>query len=143
MEVIKEKDMKLLSRKRVTLIRDNKGATPSRQQLISEVASQFKVKEELVIIKHVYSQFGENKTKLIVHIYNDKDKMKLFEHANLLKKHEKKAEPKKEAAEEKAPAEPAEKKEEKPAEVEEEKKEEEPAEEEKKQEPKADKKEEK
>jgi ribosomal protein S24E len=102
MEIIKEKDMKLLSRKRVILMRDNKGATPSRQELIQEVASMFKVKEDLIIIKHVYSQFGENRTKIIVHIYNDKKKMGLFEHSSLLKKHEKKAsaepqEPKKEA----------------------------------------------
>ena len=98
MELIKENEMKLLSRKRLTLMRENKGATPSRQDLIKEIAKQFNVKEELVIIKHVYSQFGENKTKVIAHIYSDKNKMKFFEHTNLLKKHEKKAEAPKEDA---------------------------------------------
>ena len=101
MELIKENEMKLLSRKRLTLMRENKGATPSRQDLIKEVAKQFNAKEDLIIIKHVYSQFGENKTKIIVHIYSDRTKMKIFEHANLLKKHEKKVEAKVEAPAEK------------------------------------------
>lgn len=123
MEILKERDMKLLSRKRVTIMMDSEGSTPSRQELIQKVASHFKVKENLVVIKHIYAQFGNSKTKLIVHIYSDEKKMKLFEHANLLKKHEKKTE---EKAEE-TPAEP--KTEEQPKESAEDKKEEKPAEE--------------
>lgn len=108
MEVLKEKDMKLLSRKRLTLLVENKGATPSRQDLVKEIAKKFKTDEELVIIKHIYQQFGKNKTKLMVHIYEDKDKMKIFEHANLLKKHEVKIpEPVKEESAVKVPAQEA------------------------------------
>jgi len=105
MEILKEREMKLLSRKRVTLLIEEKGATPSRQELIGQVASKFKVKENLVIIKHIYPQFGEGKTKLIVNIYSDEKKMKMFEHANLLKKHEKKVV---EAPKEEEPAAPVE-----------------------------------
>ncbi len=86
MEVIKEKDMKLLSRKRVTLMVENTGATPSRQDLTKEIAKKFKVKEDMIAIKHIYQQFGKNKTKVFVHIYDDKEKMELFEHEDLLKK---------------------------------------------------------
>ena len=87
MEVIKEKDMKLLSRKRVIFMIDNKKGTPSRVDLVKEIAKNYKANEELIVIKHIYSQFGKNKTKLIVHIYEDKEKMDLFEHEDLLKKH--------------------------------------------------------
>ena len=140
MEVVKEREMKLLSRKRITLIRENNGATPSRQQLLTEVASQFKISEDLVVIKHIYPQFGENKTKIIVHMYTDKKKMSLFEHANLLKKHEKKVEekieeekpaveePKKEVTEKEEESAAAEKTEEENQEKLAEKKEEKPAE---------------
>ena len=86
-EILKEKDMKLLSRKRVTLMMENKGATPSRQDIIKKLADKLKVKEDLVVVKHIYSQYGKAKTKLIVNIYKDKKKMEMFEHANLLKKH--------------------------------------------------------
>ncbi len=86
-EILKERDMKLLSRKRVYLMIDNKGATPSRLELLEGLAEKFKTKQELIVIKHIYSQYGKRKTKLIVNIYKDKKKMKLFEHEDLLKKH--------------------------------------------------------
>ena len=105
MELVKEREMKLLSRKRLALVIENKGVTPSRQELINQVAEKFKVKPGLVVIKHIYQQFGQNMTKLIVHIYEDEKKMKMFEHANLLKKHEKKVV---EAPKEEAPAAPVE-----------------------------------
>jgi len=100
MEILKERDMDLLSRKRVSIMIENKGSTPSRSELINEIAKKFKVTPELVIIKHIYQQFGRNKTKLIVNIYTDKAKMERFEHANLLKKHAAKEQPKKEKKEE-------------------------------------------
>ena len=86
-QTLKERDMKLLSRKRYTIMIDNKGATPSRVELVEKLAEHFKTKPELVVIKHIYSQYGKSKTKLIVNIYKDKEKMELFEHADLLKKH--------------------------------------------------------
>ena len=86
-ERLKERDMKLLSRKRVTLMINNEGATPSRLELLEGLAEKFKTKEDLIVIKHIYSQYGKRKTKLIVNIYKDKKKMKLFEHEDLLKKH--------------------------------------------------------
>lgn len=86
-EILKERDMKLLSRKRVSLMIDNKGATPSRLELLEGLAEKFKTKPELIVIKHIYSQYGKRKTKLIVNIYKDKKKMELFEHEDLLKKH--------------------------------------------------------
>ena len=88
MEILKERDMNLLSRKRISIMIENKGATPSRSELINEIAKKYKVNPGLVVIKHIYQQFGQSKTKLIVNIYNDKEKMERFEHANLLKKHE-------------------------------------------------------
>ena len=87
MEILKEKEMKLLSRKRVTLLVDNTKGTPSRMELVKEIAKKFKVKEDLIAIKHIYPQFGNNKSKLFVHIYEDKEKMEMFEHEDLLKKH--------------------------------------------------------
>jgi ribosomal protein S24E len=108
MELLKERDNKLLSRRRLTLLVDNQGKTPSRMDLVKEVAKKFKVKEELVIIKHAYPQFGRQKTKLIVHLYEDKKKLDMFEHESLLKKHTeqpKPAEKPKEAPAEEAPTE--------------------------------------
>ena len=94
LHTLKEKDMKLLSRKRVSLEMDNEGATPSRIELVKAIAKKFNVSEELIVIKHIYSQFGKKKTKIIAHIYPDKDKVKMFESQGLIGKHKPKEEPK-------------------------------------------------
>jgi ribosomal protein S24E len=96
MEILKEKEMKLLSRKRAVIAVENKGATPSRLHLLKEVAKHYKVSEDLIVIKHIYPQFGKNKTKVMINIYEDKAKLEFFEHANLLKRHKPKVEEKKE-----------------------------------------------
>ena len=54
MEELKLRDMKLLSRKRVVLMIENQGPTPSRSELVSDIAKKYKTKPELVVIKHVY-----------------------------------------------------------------------------------------
>jgi ribosomal protein S24E len=87
LHTLKEKDMELLSRKRVTLVVDNETVTPSRLDLLKAISKKFNTKEDLVIIKHIYPQFGIKKTKVIVHLYKDEAKMALFEHKNLISKH--------------------------------------------------------
>jgi len=87
MEVIKEKDMKLLSRKRATVLIKGTAGTPGRKNLVKDLAKKFNTKEDNIIIKHMYPQFGSRDTKIIVHIYEDPAKMSKFEHGSLLKKH--------------------------------------------------------
>jgi len=91
LEVIKEKDFPLLSRKRVSLWFDEKGATPPRMELTKEIAKMFKKEEELVVIRHIYPQMGSFKAKVIAHIYDDKKKLDTFEHDSLIAKHKPKA----------------------------------------------------
>ncbi|MFH0874824.1 MAG: hypothetical protein V1859_02715 [archaeon] len=87
LEIIKQNEFPLLSRSRVSLWCDEKSATPSRKSLISEIAKLLKIKEDLVIIKHIYPQVGSPKSKILVHVYQDKAKMDFFENKSLLKKH--------------------------------------------------------
>jgi ribosomal protein S24E len=89
MEILKEREMKLLSRKRAVVTVDKK-STPARHELVSDLAKKFNVKPEQIVIKHIYSQFGKASSKVIVHVYHDSEKIKVFEHPNLLKKHQKK-----------------------------------------------------
>ena len=90
LELIKEKEVPILSRKRYTYLTDADGTTPSRMDLMKEIAKQLKIDEKLVVIKHIYPQYGSKKVKLIVNVYkNEKDKKK-FEHKSLVGKHEKK-----------------------------------------------------
>jgi small subunit ribosomal protein S24e len=68
LDIIKERDTPLLSRKRVTISIEYEGATPSRLDLKKEVAKKVGSKEDLTIIKHVYTRFGRQKAKVIAHI---------------------------------------------------------------------------
>ncbi len=87
LHTLKEKEMGLLSRKRVSLMIDNDSATPSRLDLLKLIAKKYNVPEDQVVIRHMYPQFGNKKTKVYVHLYYDKEKMAKFEHSNLLNKH--------------------------------------------------------
>ena len=49
LEIIKQKELPLVSRKRVSLWYNEKGSTPSRRDLIKELAKMFKTKEDLVM----------------------------------------------------------------------------------------------
>ncbi|RME55437.1 hypothetical protein D6777_00525 [Candidatus Woesearchaeota archaeon] len=118
MEVLKEKDVTLMDRRRVTLLVDFEGkATPSSASLRKDVASFLKTKPNLISIRHIYQKFGDAKAKVIVHVYKSEDKLKLFEGESAVYKEEKaeSSEEKAESSEEKAES-PSEEKAESPSE---------------------------
>jgi ribosomal protein S24E len=135
-EVTKQNDAPLLSRKRVTAFVNFAATTPSRLELKFALGTQLKVNPDLVIIKHIYQRFGARRAKLIAHVYDKKELLEKLESEGLVAKHFKKVVEKKEEQEAPAKVEeapkaeaPAEKKEEAPAkEKKEEKAEEAPAE---------------
>ena len=92
LQILKEKEVPLLSRKRVSLMIKEVASTPSRKEIINHVSKKLNVKAANTVIRHIYPQYGMSDVKVIVHIYYDEKKMKLLEHANLLKKHDLKTE---------------------------------------------------
>jgi ribosomal protein S24E len=86
LELQKEKELPLLSRKRATFVVEAEGATPSRKELLKEVAKKLNVDEKLVVIKHIYSKFGFSDAKIIANVYKNEADMKKFEHKGLLEK---------------------------------------------------------
>ena len=124
-EIVKEKETPLVSRKRVTAWINHTGRTPSRVEILDGLSKKLKVKKELISIRHIYTRFGEQRVKLIIHVYNDKESLVKLEGEGLVKKHQgevkaeekaKPAEDKKEEAEAPAEAKSEEKTEEKPKE---------------------------
>jgi len=90
LELIKEKEIPILSRKRYTYVLENDKATPSRLEFLNAVTEKLNVDKKLVVIKHIYPQYGSKKVKVIANVYkNEKDKNK-FEHTSLINKHHKK-----------------------------------------------------
>ncbi len=110
LKLIKEKDVPLLARKRLSFEIEYPGdKTPSRDDIKKTIASTQKVKEDLVAIRHIYPRFGRCNAKIIAHVYNNAEDVKKYEPTKS-KKEKKKAEatseaPAKEAPKAEAPAE--------------------------------------
>ncbi|PLW79653.1 hypothetical protein C0585_06690 [Candidatus Woesearchaeota archaeon] len=88
LNILKEKEIPLLERKRVTAtIASQEGKTPSRVDVIKAVAKKLKTKEENIVVRHIYSKFGSGIAKAIMHVYNDAKTKVKFERKGLLEKH--------------------------------------------------------
>lgn len=92
-EIVKEKENLLLNRKRYTLnyvSQENK--TPSRKQLLKEASQKLGAKEDLMIVKHLYPQFGKTNTKILLDVYKDRVMLEKCENQKLIAKHQDKVE---------------------------------------------------
>lgn len=79
-EVLKQIEVPLLNRQRVSLMVDFEGgATPSILQFKDIVAVKMKVNKDLIAIRHVYQQYGFSKAKVIAHIYKKKEELAKLE----------------------------------------------------------------
>ncbi|HLC46505.1 MAG TPA: hypothetical protein VJI75_02065 [Candidatus Nanoarchaeia archaeon] len=87
LELVKQEEMPLLSRQRYTFTLAFEGATPSRKDLRKEVSKKIGAEEDKVLIKHVYTRFGNPKAKIIAHVYPDRKTMEKIEEKYILKKH--------------------------------------------------------
>ncbi|MEA3378501.1 MAG: hypothetical protein U9Q69_02565 [Nanoarchaeota archaeon] len=94
-KIIKQKDVPLFSRKRITALVTSTGqSTPNKKSLQLSLSKLLKTKPNLVAIRHIYQQYGSAKAKAIVHIYDKEEDLKYFESAKTIFKEEKKEEPK-------------------------------------------------
>ncbi|MBW2964960.1 hypothetical protein KY363_05885 [Candidatus Woesearchaeota archaeon] len=86
-EIRKERDLPLMSKKRYTMLIGFKGATPSRIEIRDALAKKVKAEPSLTVIKHIYTRYGVEKAKVIAHVYNTKEDMAKYEEKVLLEKH--------------------------------------------------------
>ena len=152
-EVVSEKENKLVDRKEIRIKVGFSGATPKRSEIEGELSGKLGVNSDLMVIRQINDKYGVKSIEADVHIYKNVEKLKEMEPEYMQKREgmgvEKKEEKPAEApkAEEKAPEKKGEpkveekpkeepKKEEKPAEEKVEKPKEAPKAEEKKEEPK-------
>ena len=85
MKVIKEVEMPLFKRKRITGLIESK-TTPKKAELAKEFAKIAKSDEKAVKVKHVYSHFGSNTHKVIAHAYASEADMLKYEPKKKVKK---------------------------------------------------------
>lgn len=98
-EVRSTKKDAILSREEIAADLFFEGHTPSRIDVHREMAKKLGVPQELIVIKGVKTQFGEEKATVLVHKYESKDILEQLEPAYVKKRHlpkGKKEEPKSE-----------------------------------------------
>ena len=109
LELTKERDLPLLSRKRYSFFTTLKGPTPTRAKIRDAIALNFKSDHELTVVRHIYNRYGVEKAKVIAHVYSKKEDMEKKEENIIIekqkaKKEEKKEEPAAAPASEETPA---------------------------------------
>ena len=116
LEITEKKEEPLLSRIKIKAEIDFDNVTPSKEELKSRIASSLNASENLIVVKNIYTKFGEKKANALAYCYKSEEDIKKIEPKPKKKKEvKKKAEKKEEKPKEGVPKEKEEpKKEEKP-----------------------------
>ena len=86
LEIVKEEKNELL---KVTEIRARlsfTGATPSKQQVVKALAAAMKAKAELIIVRHIRTDYGEQAADVRALIYADRASLEKLERKSMIKK---------------------------------------------------------
>ena len=73
MEIIENKENKLLGRKEIVAKLANTGSTPARADIKANIAKVLKVDENLVIVNEVSNYFGNSNIKIKAKVYDSKE----------------------------------------------------------------------
>ncbi len=98
LNMISEFDNKLLGRKDLKCEVAFTGPTPSKTDIIKMIAARVSAGEDLVVIKAINTDYGEQKATVKAFAYNSMDDLKKLEKVEEKKEEEKPAEETKEAA---------------------------------------------
>jgi ribosomal protein S24E len=74
MKKINETKSPMLSRIELELeVAHNERKTPSRAELVAEIAKEFKKEKNTIYVDHIYTSYGKGKSKIIAYIYDSKE----------------------------------------------------------------------
>lgn len=98
LKIVKE-EKSALPRKEIKCELVYEQVTPSRSQIVQSIASKTKAKDTLIIVKNIYTTYGDKKAKINAYIYDNEDAMNAIEYKKMVEKNKPKApEPKVEEA---------------------------------------------
>lgn len=98
LEIAKKIEMPLLSRTRVTAWATSDAKTPSRVEVLNDLAQKLHTDPQLIIVKHIYQRFGMQKAKVVAHVYKDAETLQTVEEPHVVKKHRPKSDVKEDQA---------------------------------------------
>lgn len=86
MEIIENKENKLLGRKEILAKMSSDGATPRRVQVKKEIAKKLKVDESLVIVNSVENAFGDTNVNIRAKVYENKESLERNARPHMVKR---------------------------------------------------------
>ena len=99
LKILKEEEAPLLSRRKIVADVAFSGATPSKKDIWKQLASHLKTDEKLIVVKNIYTSFGNQQAQVVALQYMSEEEMKRIEP---VRKEKAKAGEKKEGAGEQA-----------------------------------------
>ena len=79
-KILEEVESKLLGIKRLVVEVDHTArATPKREDIKNHLAKKYSVEPNLVAVRHIFTNFGMNTSKVVVNIYNNEKDLKFLE----------------------------------------------------------------
>jgi len=79
LNITKQEKQPLLSRTEIIAEITFEGKTPSRYDLVKMISKKLKIKPELTLVKHIYTEFGSQKANIEAYTYEDAKIMKVLE----------------------------------------------------------------
>ncbi len=87
LKILNKVENKLFNRIEVHAIAEHVGeATPKREEVRSRVAALLGVSEDLVVVRKIISAYRFPKSRILVHVYNDKESLMRLEPRYILKR---------------------------------------------------------
>ena len=83
----KNKSVSALPRTEYEFLVKFENNTPSRADLKSKIASKLKSKEEVTVVKKIYTDYGKKEANVTVYVYDKADELEKIEFKHVLKKH--------------------------------------------------------
>jgi len=88
-EIIEKNEQSLLSRTEIIAKDSYTGSTPSRESIKERLAKTLNANKDLLVVKHIYPEFGFGTAKIVAYAYSTKENMKKIEPEYSLKRGEK------------------------------------------------------
>ncbi|MCD6522922.1 MAG: 30S ribosomal protein S24e [Candidatus Diapherotrites archaeon] len=111
-EIKNERVNRLLNRTEIECIAEGYNVTPSREEIVKQIAAKKGVSENQVLVDKIEQEYGTNRARVYVKVYESEKALQTTEPKYKIERHKKKKEEKEEAPKESSEETKEEKKEE-------------------------------
>ncbi|MFW6286225.1 MAG: 30S ribosomal protein S24e [Nanoarchaeota archaeon] len=86
MNILQNKENKLLKRKEIIATLENKSSTPARKEIREMLAKKLKVDKDLVVVNSIIHKFGSSDIDIKAKVYDTKESLELNARSHMKKR---------------------------------------------------------